>query len=171
MHSTTKDKQIDSITEEVKQIDSSVFGMTSERTENRTEYTVVAGKVTTTDETFASTQSNGNGISVVSNNKTYTQRTIKDDRATKIYFEETESTTNGLSTSGRESSCQSFHSEDLYQSETFTRCTNRDGSSTWRVTEITLRLKDKYYLVKHVYSPENGDDVIGDDELHRYLQC
>ncbi|KAJ8033622.1 hypothetical protein HOLleu_23927 [Holothuria leucospilota] len=61
--------------------------------------------------------------------------------------------------------------EDLYQSEAFTRSTNRDGSSTWRVTEITLRLKDKYYLVKHVYSPENGDDVIFDDELHRYLQC
>ncbi|KAJ8033623.1 hypothetical protein HOLleu_23928 [Holothuria leucospilota] len=59
MHSTTKDKQIDSITEEVKQIDYSVFGMTSERTENKTNYTVVAGKVTTTDETFASTHTNG----------------------------------------------------------------------------------------------------------------
>ncbi|KAJ8033624.1 hypothetical protein HOLleu_23931 [Holothuria leucospilota] len=45
--------------------------------------------------------------------------------------------------------------EDHYQSETFTRSTNRD----------------KYYLVKHVYSPDNGGDVIGGDELHRYLQC
>ncbi|KAJ8036844.1 hypothetical protein HOLleu_17488 [Holothuria leucospilota] len=171
MHVYTTGKQIDTIAEEVKSCDYSVFGLTSERTENNTVHTVMAGGGTTVDQSYAATETKSDGINLLTKIKSCTQRTITDDKSTQITYEEAESCTNGLSTSGREYIFKSFQSEDLYQYSTFVRTTNRDGSSKWESSQVTFRPEDLYFFVENIYPAENGPDIIHNDELHRYIQC
>ncbi|KAJ8038631.1 hypothetical protein HOLleu_16104 [Holothuria leucospilota] len=125
---TLTGKQIDTIAEEVKSRDYSVFGLTSERTENNTLHTVIAGEVTTADQSYAVT----------------------------------ETKSDGLSTFGREYIFKSFQSEDLYKYSAFVRTTNRDGSSKWESSQVTLRREDqKRKTTSRGFPTEDISDLLG----------
>ncbi|XP_071834671.1 uncharacterized protein [Apostichopus japonicus] len=164
----TQDGLTNSYTEDIQQSDYSVAGIGKDELSHVTEYTVVAGKQTTTNKQFAIQTSVSDGTSCQTQSHSGTEDTVSDEENTSTVYQDQRTSTDGVSTTVVTSSNQVTRTDDTYNSQSFSETSSDDGSYEFQAEEIELRQSDGFISIKQTHPAGKGDNVFGDHLL--YLQ-